>query len=469
MEVRMRRSLWLAMAGILSIALPLAAQNTDIEALSGLQFNFANPGARSLGMGGAFLGLADDASAVEANPAGLSVLRKPEVSLEVRNYLTVQTLTTTGVFPDQLVTTDFNHYSKRAVITFGSFVYPIKNFSLAAYYHEPLNNVGAGAVEAIRNPITQQIITPTPSFFFARDLKKVVTEQECLDIQRAHPDDIFACAEYGLNPYLTAVAIDQRTWGVGGSWKYKNFSVGGTIRYQTFDEGAFTFRTDQFGNPLSILVQATGDVKNGKIVTKQQKRVTFATGFKWDMNDKFSAGGVYKQGARFEAPLFLANDNTNGVLIKVANTTFHMPDVAGLGVSVRPIPVLTINADAVHIKYSNLVDHFVSVFAGTQDLARPYEAKDVTELHLGGEYFFPLKIPLAIRAGLWRDPAHATKFIGPKDDFNLVATAVLFPGGKTQIHRSIGVGVAWPHFQVDAAYDTSEKYKVGSLSMVTRF
>ena len=53
-------------------ALPALAQNTDIESLSGLQFNFGNPGARSLGMGGAFLGLADDASAAEANPAGLT-------------------------------------------------------------------------------------------------------------------------------------------------------------------------------------------------------------------------------------------------------------------------------------------------------------------------------------------------------------------------------------------------------------
>jgi hypothetical protein len=32
------------------------AQNTDIEALSGLKFNFGNPGARSLAMGGAFIG-----------------------------------------------------------------------------------------------------------------------------------------------------------------------------------------------------------------------------------------------------------------------------------------------------------------------------------------------------------------------------------------------------------------------------
>src|SRR6184192_4536500 len=90
-----------------AIAVPAAAQNTDIESLSGLTFNFGNPGARSLGMGGAFLGLADDASAAEANPAGLTILRKPEISVEIRNYVEQQTFTTTGVYPD-ISRTDFN-------------------------------------------------------------------------------------------------------------------------------------------------------------------------------------------------------------------------------------------------------------------------------------------------------------------------------------------------------------------------
>src|SRR5207248_3766204 len=124
-----------------SLAQPLAAQNTDIESLSGLQFNFGNPGARSLGMGGAFLGLADDASAAEANPAGLTILRKPEISLEARNYLEDQIFTTSGTYPD-LQRTSFGHYSRRAEITFGSFVYPVKDFTFGVYYHQPLKNEG---------------------------------------------------------------------------------------------------------------------------------------------------------------------------------------------------------------------------------------------------------------------------------------------------------------------------------------
>src|SRR5260370_322495 len=125
-----------------AFTLQLAAQNTDIESLSGLQFNFGNPGARSLGMGGAFLGLADDASAAEANPAGLTILRRPEVSLEVRNYQEQQLFTTSGTFPN-LTRTAFSHYSQRVEPTLFSFVYPIKKgtFDFSSIYVQTTSDV----------------------------------------------------------------------------------------------------------------------------------------------------------------------------------------------------------------------------------------------------------------------------------------------------------------------------------------
>src|SRR5262245_33791118 len=49
-----------------------------------LQFEFINPGAKSLALGGAFAGLADDATATFANPAGLTYLLGGELSMEVR-------------------------------------------------------------------------------------------------------------------------------------------------------------------------------------------------------------------------------------------------------------------------------------------------------------------------------------------------------------------------------------------------
>jgi long-subunit fatty acid transport protein len=44
-------------------------------------FNFIGSGARARGMGGAFIGVADDATAISWNPAGLATLERPEASV----------------------------------------------------------------------------------------------------------------------------------------------------------------------------------------------------------------------------------------------------------------------------------------------------------------------------------------------------------------------------------------------------
>src|SRR5512146_419204 len=56
-----------------STALPARAQ-FESSALAKVQVNVTNPGGKSLAMGGAFVALADDATAALANPAGLTQL-----------------------------------------------------------------------------------------------------------------------------------------------------------------------------------------------------------------------------------------------------------------------------------------------------------------------------------------------------------------------------------------------------------
>src|SRR5947207_6079410 len=205
--LHMRKTLFV----LLFAALPALAQNTDIESLAGLQFNFGNPGARSLGMGGAFLGLADDASASEANPAGLTILRKPEVSIEARNFLEQQLLTTSGTFP-QVNRTAFSHYSNRVEPTFASFVYPIKNFTIGIYYHEPLKNQGAGSVVPHRNQFTGAVDSDLPNFFLPVGGTGPVTKAECERIRQTKNNPA-ACFEFTVDPFLTALDVQQRTFG----------------------------------------------------------------------------------------------------------------------------------------------------------------------------------------------------------------------------------------------------------------
>lgn len=67
----------------LVLAAGVHAQTND-EANASLRFDFSNPGARSLGMGGTFVAVADDATAALTNPAGLGLIIRPEVSFEGR-------------------------------------------------------------------------------------------------------------------------------------------------------------------------------------------------------------------------------------------------------------------------------------------------------------------------------------------------------------------------------------------------
>jgi len=50
----------------------------------GTDAELAGAGARAIAMGTSFIGLADDASAVEFNPAGLLILERPEIAAQVR-------------------------------------------------------------------------------------------------------------------------------------------------------------------------------------------------------------------------------------------------------------------------------------------------------------------------------------------------------------------------------------------------
>ena len=118
---------------------------TNDEINAAVKFNFSVPGARSRGLGGAFISVADDATAAFTNPAGLMILSKPEISLEGQfsDFTTEFTdrghafgpATGTGVDTiDGLVRAEAD--SDTAGASFLSFVYPRKRWAVAAYLHK---------------------------------------------------------------------------------------------------------------------------------------------------------------------------------------------------------------------------------------------------------------------------------------------------------------------------------------------
>src|SRR5262245_17121633 len=111
---------------------------TDEEIFRDFRFNLSNPGARSLGLGGAFIAVADDATAALANPAGLMLLARPEFFTEMRDRVQDSSSIEQTVFGVNQIEASTD---PRAVFSpsFFSYVYPWKRFALGVSRVE-LNN-----------------------------------------------------------------------------------------------------------------------------------------------------------------------------------------------------------------------------------------------------------------------------------------------------------------------------------------
>jgi hypothetical protein len=106
------------------VVIGLAAPTCEAQGVSTITGTvFANPGARSIGLGGAFAAIADDASAAFANPAGLVQILRPEISVELRF---TSSMTDDGFVAGQGV----------SGLGFFSFVYPAHSWALALYSHQ---------------------------------------------------------------------------------------------------------------------------------------------------------------------------------------------------------------------------------------------------------------------------------------------------------------------------------------------
>lgn len=103
-------------------------------------------GARAEGLGGAFIGVADDATALVWNPAGLTQLERPEASVVIRQVF--------GSFDydDDLVS--FSSTSKHFLFNFASIAYPINlekfkmTFAVAYQNQVDLYQYSKGSIDA---------------------------------------------------------------------------------------------------------------------------------------------------------------------------------------------------------------------------------------------------------------------------------------------------------------------------------
>ncbi len=434
-------------------AAPLAAQSND-EIQTGTQFNFSTPGARSLALGGAFLGLADDATAAYTNPAGLAQLVAAEFSAEGRAFTFTSRFGEAGHTPLHELTgrgidtvdgiRDGEIEDSTAGLSFLSWVYPGKRFSLALYRHE-LANFEASL-------LTQGLFVGPRS------------------------------ATARLSPARSRLDLEVVNWGVSGAWRLSDaFSLGLGVSYYDFTLGSLTerfFVAPSTGDPTDATL--TGgrfgpadflpeNLFNTQVQTGDDDDVAVNAGFLWKMGRRFSLGGVFREGPgfAFDATFVYgpAGTTPGEVDPEVGGAgTFRVPDVFGLGLAYRVGEAAVFTLDVARVEYSDMTDDLVNLLRVGRGEPELYVAEDVEEVHLGFEYqVLEWRRPVSFRAGVWHDPDHRIRYVGDR-----AIPRARFRPGDDDLHVAFGAGVVVKRAQIDFAVDVSDRSRTFSLSSVMR-
>lgn len=140
----------------------------------------------------------------------------------------------------------------------------------------------------------------------------------------------------------------------------------------------------------------------------------------------------------------------------VCESTLPIPDVASLGLAYHFSERLTLAGELKSIRYSQRTHKFNAIFVtpGSDPEAdlgpQEFRAKDVIEIHLGGEWLSQVRgLPVALRGGYYFDPAHGIRYRGSD-----ATTAAIFDGGEDVHHGTLGLGIALgSRNQIDIALD----------------
>ena len=430
------------------------AQSND-EIQSATQLNLSTPGARSLGLGGAFVAVADDATAAYANPAGLGQLIAPEVSLEGRAWNLRSTFVERGHRPETGLTgigidvvdglQSGEIERQETAISFASYAHPGRRWTLALHHHQLAEFRAAlrtqGAFVGFRDDSTR--LSPAVS---ALDLE--IAGQAVSAAYRVADGVLLGAslARYRL-------ALDSRTQ------RYRRAAATGDALADSRTGGFYgpaDFRDD---NVLSVQTQHGDDAD-----------LAWSVGSLWQPSARWSVGAVYRSGADFDVAASVVDGPAGEAPGELDPTlggggVFHVPDAWAVGVAWRPAEAWLLALDWTRVEYGDMLDDLVNVLAAARGQLDGFTVDDGDEIHFGVEYqTLSTPAPLSLRLGAWLDPDHRLRFEGRDPPLR-----TRFRPGEDEVHVAGGVGVVLGRVQLDAAYDHAASVDTLSLSAVHRF
>lgn len=411
---------WIVLSLMWFGALSSLLGQTNEEVFREYQFDFSLPGARANALGGAFIGLSDDATSSFSNPAGLAFLRDPAVTVEYR-YRELEPLigTLSGT-----VNFQFEQDEQRtANISFLSLNYRFGEWYLALY--------GYDFVDA-----TQE------RDFVARSLVDGVQEISVIDVQLGLKGEVF---------------------GAGVARRYGPFKFGLTLNYAGLE--AHTRYTKE---QIVITPDVVENFFASRIDSTDYK-LSWTIGALYEFNEAWSFGAVFRKDPRFNLTEHV-EEFTAGQPPRIADFTvpFVVPDVAGFGVRVRPRHTFNILVDWQHVFYSQIIDSGFTIIENPEfDSKSNYTIGDTDEFHLGVEWLLPLDRHVwAFRAGYYNNPNHQVRYIGDDPVKQSLFSRTI---QDDEDHLTLGIGlVRGNRLQIDLSMNVWQQGREFTTSFIWR-
>jgi len=374
--------------------------------------NPVGSGARAVGMGGAFIAIADDATAASWNPAGLIQLEKPEISMAG------------GCFN--------------------------RKWEFSSNIHPEIDNTSKS------EDFNINYFSATYPFHFYKDMVVSVNYQRLYEFKQNFSyrydysslgDDLLQNINFSRDGYVGALGLacavritpklslgvtlniwtDQLLWQNG--WK-ETYSEHGT--------------KTQGGVPVTIYTQITDEYSSFRGVNAN-------LGLLWDINKWLRFGAVlktpfdasishkfsFRQKSIFESHV---NHIVSSEYVVSEKVKLRMPLSYGIGIALRVSDALCFDLDVYKTEWSEylLTDSQNNKFSPVD--GRPEknsDAEDTIQVRIGGEYLFigqEKRIVVPVRGGIFYDPESSH---GTVRDFYGI---------------TVGSGIVYKKFILDIAY-----------------
>jgi hypothetical protein len=405
------------------------------QAYAQKEYDLQGKGARAAGMGYAFNAIADDATAITWNPAGIVQLKKPEIAFEVSHLVT-----------------DYSHeiqgnrvYKPMNSIDYLGFVYPIK----------------------IRT----------------KDLVFGVSYQNKMNLKsNYYPNEDDELHDYNYENNLTVNSISlcgafsiTRFLGIGVSFN-KWFSLGNKSDEYIFfytkviNDSAYTF--DKYYNYIDERFKYTGyNFSGGILVDLISFHLPLKLAIKYEskfiLKDDYDIAGKIK---------YAYENNIDTMVIEESKgiEKFHFPGIIALGISYRYGNYLTFACDFDIKPFKDKPYTFDygwdrNYYTNNQtppdlDMTEQYHDdyyvlksnSNLNQFRIGAEYIFHPKFGLfPLRVGWKNNPTSISSYNESGD-----------PVKQVYAHSiNAGTGFTTKHFSVDIAY---ERYKFERMDMYYR-